>query len=495
MRRPAVSQSLIRAHTLMDSELRQRMADMTESSLAPDQEPARYPLSFTQEWFITLDQGDDGGTFGPRFMIVSALRVTGHVDLQVLQGSLDDVVVRHELLRTLVVRDADPPYQMVLPPCRVPLEVTDLPPAAGTSRDLVVQELILQAEAGSVSARQVPLIKALLCRFDDRDSVLLLTVHHSVSDGWSIHVISRDLGAFYTARRAGIAAVLPPMRQYRQYAAWQRASAANTAADGAPAYWQHKLDGAREFTIPNDHGHPDSYSRPYSMHVHDIEPEVMTAAAALATATRSTVFTVMLSAFYLLAHQLTGTTDLAIRAFTAGRDELQFQNTMGLFLNCVPFRTDIAGCTSFRDIVTATRETFVDAMAHELPVNVIEQAFPAFTKSREDLRTSQFIIANQQGQLGEDLTFPIAEDARWAGDGMLEGQEVRDIPSGTVWNLSARPSGELKGSVLFNLDEFDESTVAGWAAGLRQILAGAVREPDRDWRLLTGPASRHGSRV
>jgi len=468
---------------------------MTESSLAPDQEPARYPLSFTQEWFITLDQGDDGGTFGPRFMIVSALRVTGHVDLEVLQGSLDDVVARHELLRTLVIRDADPPYQMVLPPCPVPLEVRDLPPDTGTSRDLAVQELILKAEAGSISARQVPLIKAQLCRFDDRDSVLLLTVHHSVSDGWSIQVIFRDLGAFYTARRGGLAAVLPQMRQYREYAAWQRASAASTAEDGAPRYWQQKLDGAREFTIPNDHGHPDSYSRPYSMHVHDIEPEVMNAAAALATATRSTVFTVMLAAFYILAHQLTGTTDLAIRAFTAGRDELQFQNTMGLFLNCVPFRTDLAGCTSFRDIVTATRETFVDAMAHELPVNVIEQTFPDFIKSREDLRTSQFIIANQQGQLGANLTFPIADGARGVIDQTLQGSEVHDIPSGTVWNLSARPSGELNGDVLFNLDEFDESTVAGWAAGLRQILAGAVREPDRDWRLLAGPASREENRV
>jgi len=468
---------------------------MTESSPAADRQGQRYPLSFTQEWFITLDQGDDGGTFGPRFMIVSALRVTGHVDLAVLQGALDDVVARHELLRTLVVRDADPPYQMVFPPCPVPLEVKDLPPVTGTSRDLVVRELILQAEAGSVSARQVPLIKALLCTFDDRDSVLLLTVHHSVSDGWSVHVILRDLGAFYAARRTGIPAVLPPMRQYREYAAWQRASATSTAQDGAPAYWQHKLDGAREFTIPNDHGHPSSYSRPYSQHVHDIEPAIMTGVSALAAATRSTVFTVMLSAFYVLAHELTGDTDLAIRAFTAGRNEEQFHNTMGLFLNCVPFRTDIAHCASFRDIVTATRETFVEAIAHELPVNVIEQAFPAFTKPREDLRTSQFIIANQQGQLGDDLTFPIADGARWAGDGMLEGQEVHDIPSGTVWNLAAEPSGALNGGVLFNLDEFDESTVAGWAAGLRQILASAVRDPDQDWKLLTGIAPRHQNRV
>jgi hypothetical protein len=468
---------------------------MMESSLALDQESTRYPLSFTQEWFITLDQGDEGGTFGPRFMTVNAVRVTGHVDLAVLQGSLDDVAARHELLRTVVVRDADPPYQMVCPPCRVPLEVRDLPSVTGKSRDLVIQELFLEVEAGSISAREVPLMKVLLCKFDDRDSVLLLTVHHSVSDGWSMQVIFRDLGAFYAARRTGIAAVLPQMRQYREYAEWQRANATSTAEDGAPAYWQHKLDGAREFNMPNDHGHPDSYSRPYSQHVHDIEPEVINAASALATATRSTLFTVMLSAFYVLAHEITGHTDLAIRAFTAGRDELQFQNTMGLFLNCVPFRTDIADCTSFRDIVMATRETFVDAIAHELPVNVIEQTFPDFIKSRENLRTSQFIISNEVGQFGDDLTFPIAEGARWAARKMLQGSEVHDIPSGMVWNLSAQPSGELSAGVLFNLDEFDESTVAGWAAGLRRILAGGVREPDRDWRLLAGPASRPENRA
>jgi condensation enzyme len=470
------------------------MADMTESSLALDQESTRYPLSFTQEWFITLDQGDAGGTFGPRFMTVCAVRVTGHVDLAVLQGALDDVVARHELLRTVVVRDADPPYQMVCPPCQVPLEVMDLPSATDKSREMVVQELILEAEAGSISAREVPLMKARLSRFDDRASALVLTVHHSASDAWSTQVILRDLGAFYTARRTGIAAKLPQMRQYREYAQWQRANAASTAEDGAPKYWQHKLDGAREFNIPNDHGHPQSYSRPYSLHVHDIEPEVMSGVSAFATATRSSEFMVLLSAFYVLAQKITGDTDLAIRAFTAGRNEEQFQNTIGLFLNCVPFRTDIADCTSFRDVVMATRETFIDAIAHELPVNVIEQTFPGFIKPREDLRTSQFIISSVQGQSGDDLTFPIAEGARGASARLLPGSEVHDIPSGMVWNLSVRPSGELYGGVLFNLDEFDETTVAGWSADLRRILAGGVREPDQDWRLLAGPASRRENR-
>jgi condensation enzyme len=457
---------------------------MTESSPTLDQEAQRYPLSFTQEWFITLDQGDDGGAFGRRFILVCPIRITGRVDLAVLQGALDDVVARHELLRTLVVRDADPPYQQVHPPCPVPLEVTDLAPHPGTTRDMIVQELIVTAEAGTLSARDVPMLRARLYRFDDQDSVLFLTVHHSVSDAWSLQVIMRDLGAFYAARRAGVPATLPPVRQYREYAQWQRDNAASTAQDGAPEYWRDKLHGAREFTIPNDHGHPDSYSRPYSLHVHIIEADVIAAASALATDTRSTLFTVMLSAFYVLAHRITGATDLTLRAFTAGRNEEQFHNTTGLFLNVIPLRTSLDSCTTFRDIIARTKDTLIDAMVHELPVGVIEQALPGFIKSRDDIRTSQFIISDSVSQFGDDLIYPIAEGAHEVNERLLQEPVHHDIPSGTVWNLEVESSGILNGGILFNHDEFNESTVAGWAADLRQILTSAVRGPDQGWKTL-----------
>ena len=454
---------------------------MTKSSLAP--EPQRYPLSFSQEWFVTLDSGDDGGAFGPRFLLVCEVRITGHVDLALLQGALDDVVTRHELLRTLVVRDADPPYQEIYPPCQVPLEVKDLPPVTGKSRDIVAQELIAEAEAGTISAEEVPTLRALLCRFDDRDSALVLTVHHSVSDGWSLQVILRDLGAFYAARRSGLPAKLPEVRQYRDYAEWQKASATSTAEDGAPRYWQDKLRGAREFTIPNDHGHPDSYSSPYSLYNDTIDADVMSAASSLARRARTSTFTVLLSAFYVLAHNITGATDLAIRAFTSGRNEEQFQDIMGLFINVLPFRADLADCTSFRDILNRAKETFIDALAHELPVTVIEQTFPDFVKSREDLRTSQFIISETPTQLG-DVVFPIAEGAREVHQYLLEESRHHDIPTGLVWGLTPTPDGGLCSGVLFNPDEFDESTVVGWAVGLRQILTSAVLDPDQDWKTL-----------
>ena len=453
---------------------------MTDTPVARDQEPERYPLSFTQEWYVSMDKGDDHGPFSRRHLIGCTLRITGHVDLAVLQGALDDVVERQELLRTLVVRDADPPYQQVLPPCPVPLEVRDLSPAAAGSRNMVLRKLVTETEAGTMSAREVPLLRALLGRFDDRDSALILTVHHAVSDGWSIQVLLRDLGAFYAARASGTPAKLAPMRQYREFAEWQRAS---TPGDGALKYWAEQLAGARETVMPNDHEHPDLYSRPYSLHVFAIDADTMAGAAALTTATRGTLFTVMLSAIYVLMNQITGYTDVLVPAVTAGRNEPQFHNTVGLFLNVLPFRTEIGDCPSFRAVVLKTRETFIDAIANELPIGVIEQTFPHYAESRADRRTSPLLISDTQFP-DSGAAFPIAEGATQIGDFGQEEEVSHGVPGGTEWYLGPASGGARYGGMHFNRDEFEESTVVSWSAGLTRILANAVRDPDQDWRQL-----------
>lgn len=456
---------------------------MTHPPTELDRQSQRYPLSFAQEWFCTLDQGDDGGAFGNRFIVSCPLRINGHVDTAILQAALNDVVARHELLRTLVIRDADPPYQLVLPPCPVPLEVSDVPAPPGKPRDMIAQELISEAERGTISPREVPMLRAALRRFDDQDSVLLLTVHHSASDGWSVMVIARDLGAFYAARAAGTPAKLAPVRQYREYSEWQKANADSVTGDGRPAYWLDKLRGAREFTMPTDRPHPDVYSRPYSLHTYAIEANDMAAASALATATRTSSFMITLSALYVLAHHITGATDLTIRALTAGRDELQFQDTMGLFINLVPFRTDLSECATFRDIVERTRETCIDAYAHELPVSVIEQTIPDFIKSRDNRRTAQFCLANFQSQFG-DVTIPIADGAHVIHEHLNQEDEHTDAAQGLVWTLDLRATGDLGGSVMYNLDEWDHATVANWTAAYCRILTTATRHPDTNWRTL-----------
>jgi hypothetical protein len=134
-------------------------------------------------------------------------------------------------------------------------------------------------------------------------------------------------------------------------------------------------------------------------------------------------------------------------------------------------------------VVLNTRATFIDAMAHELPAGLLEQRFPDYIRSREDTRMSQFLIAQPPAQYGE-MTLPIAEGAKEIDEVLLEETESSDIPSGILWHLNAQPDGTLSGAVHFNLDEFEASTAEGWTAGLKRILASAVRDPDQDWRPL-----------
>jgi hypothetical protein len=135
-------------------------------------------------------------------------------------------------------------------------------------------------------------------------------------------------------------------------------------------------------------------------------------------------------------------------------------------------------------VVLKTRDTFIDAMAHELPAGLLEQTFPDYIRSREDTRMAQFLISDTLSQDGA-MTLPIAEGAKGLDERLPQDAETHDLPGGgTVWYLSMEPDGALNGLVQFNLDEFEASTAQGWTAGLKQILASAVRDPDLDWRQL-----------
>jgi condensation enzyme len=459
---------------------------MTRQSFSqPDATMDRYPLSFTQQYFHSLDEGDLNGAFGIRFTIVSSLRIAGHVDIPTLQGALDDVVERHELLRTVVVREAEPPYQQVYPPCRVPMEVRDWP-ASDRPRDLVAEELIIEAEKDTMTPRQVPVVRATFARFDDQDSVLVLVVHHSASDAWSQNVILRDLAAFYDARANHHPADLPPVKQYREYAEWQKAGAAETG--DARKYWRAKLDDARVFVLPNDRPRPAVYTRPFSGYRYFVGGSEIAGAPVLAVKARGSMFMVLMSAFSVFGYQLTGRADPAIRAFTFGRNEPAYQNTTGLFLNVVPFRTDISGCASFREIVASTRDTCVDAYANEVPIRVIEQDLPDFNAPHDDPKNSLFILGMYQGS-GQAAALPIADGAHQILKRTLPSSETSDIPSGLVWSMSVTNQSDLIGTVVYNLDEFDEQRVTGWVADYNRLLSRLVSEPDREWRQIAGVAS------
>jgi condensation enzyme len=440
-----------------------------------------HPLSSQQELWRRLP-----GAFGPRFILAKTMRITGHVDVAALQGALDDVVVRHEMLRTLVVADADPPHQEVHAPSPAPLEVRDLPPAAGRSRDEIVQELIRAAERSSVPIDELPLLRAVLARFDDRDSVLSLISHHTACDGWSLNVVARDVAALYAARASGRPAELPTPCQYGDYVRWQLASTVGERAAANVAYWRRRLEGAQLFTLPTDRPVRQAHESPYVAHDVTIPADVAASVIRLAKSMRGSSFVVMLSAFYVLAHRIRDTVNPVVNTIIHGRNQRQFRDTVGPLLNFLALRADLSDCASFRDVLARTRVESVQAYDHEVPIQLVERAIPSLLAPLADPRACDFIYGFMElpipaGPGDASNPFLIAEGTQSV---YANPRTSEEMPGGAAWNMGLVPNGEIFGYVQFNPDEFDDATVSRWVAEYERIVAAAVAGPDRAWDAL-----------
>ncbi|MGW3959583.1 condensation domain-containing protein [Amycolatopsis sp. NPDC005003] len=442
-----------------------------------------YPLSSPQELWYSGDKGDQAGFFGSGFILASALRITGRVDVPALQAALDDLVVRHEILRTTVVREVEPPYQRVDAAAPVPLEVRDLPVPAGRRRDLRAEELLAEAEQRAVHPREMPVVRAILARFDETDSVLALTVHHTAVDEWSMQVIIRDLSVCYAARKEGREPVLPEARQYREFSAWQQAAANSAAGDTARGYWRQKMHGAQIFAVPADYPVPDTHDTPCTTHNFTVDAGVMAGVAEIAEAAGATAPVVLLAAFNVLAHEIAGTTDQAIDTLTTGRTDSRFDDTVGPVMNFLVFRTDIGPAGSFLDVVKRTQDSWAEAYAHEIPIQHIEWEAPHVMEPNDENLKTNCIIGF--------FELPFDEADLQIGEGSTEIRKRTAptpvgpwIPHGVAWALHLLRTGELTGSIQYNLEDVGESTVAGWAASYRRILANAAENPYRQWKML-----------
>lgn len=453
---------------------------MSESPDVQEANVGQFPLSSQQRlWCLQKAMG----AFGPRFIMARSLRVNGQVNISALQQALDDVAARHEILRTVVVHDAKPPYQQVYPPSPVPLRVRAAPNGPDRSRDDYAQELLVEAEQSSLDVNDLPLLRAYLSRFDDHDSALTLVSHHSAGDAWSMLLIIRDLAACYTARAAGDGPALPPVPQYREFAAWEQSRATGPLASEARAYWRRKLQGARAFALPSDHPAAQPRTTPYLSHHFVIDTDVMTAVSTLAKSTRATAFMILLAVVNVLTYEITGTTDPVIRTITTGRSERQFQNTVGPVMNAMPLRTDTSQRNSFRDILDAARDTCLEANSHELPMEVIAQESPELNKSAEDPRLCDFILGYFRPP-ATNTEIKIADGSYLITPRERGEQSSAQLPGGAAWTMYPLLSGKLKCRIEFNPAEVNPDFIAGVSQGFRRIITRASAEPERKWKTL-----------
>ena len=442
----------------------------------------RVPLSLNQEFVCLFDFGSEDGPFGPHYHIVEAWRVSGLVDVDAMRRALLDVVERHEALRTVIVRDGDDKYQAIHPASTPELSVRDLPAEPGKSRDQQAEELIRELENGTIDAEHPPFIKAVLARFDDQDSVLALITHHIATDGWAVRVIIRDLVNRYAAQKGIAVPDLPEAPQYRKFATWSLGS-----PDAQPAsardYWAKTLAGARISAIPTDFARSAGVPQTTGAYRFSIPAELASAAAKLASATRSTMPIVLLAAYQVVVARKLGSTDVIVATFTPGRAGRLFQDTVGSFFNFIPLRTDLAGAATFRQVLERTRRTCLDAYSHDIP------SIHIFGMAPE-------LMGPAMADNGSAAVFQVFPDPVMLGEDALAGLKLAEIsreprgqvrtsamPDGVLWTLSTAPNGDMIGAITFKRNTFGDVTIGAMAEEFSHVLRQVLPSPDAPLKL------------
>jgi hypothetical protein len=437
----------------------------------------RIPLSYNQEFLRAFDKGGTDGAFGHRHTLVCGWRVFGEIDHSILRSALDDVVARHEVLRTALLSDEEGGHQVVRLPSPVALEVRHLGAEGAVPREVRAEEFLNELDARPFDVRELPHLRAALGRFDETDAVLVLATHHTSTDAWSLQVIMRDLAEAYEARLEGRLAQTASAVQYQEFARWQQDTAGSPRVDTARAYWRGQLAGAEITGITSDRPRDENLASAYGVHRFVFDAGLSSAVLAFAKATRSTPFMVMAAAYSVLLRERTGTTDVVFPTFSSGRYEERFTDSVGPFFNFVPIHINTTGCATLGDVLEAARAACVGAYQHEIPFARIAEDSPALLAPFANGFLA--VVAFEVLQ----AAFPM-EGSRVGG---LEFAEIRNrhlsqkvssaIPDGGLWAMDVLPSGELAGSLKFDRNRFDESTAVELVARFRELLSALAAEP------------------
>ena len=427
-----------------------------------EQDVLLFPLSHGQEnmWLSCQIFPDI-----PLFNLHNAFRLRMAVDHRALERAVNEVVRRHEILRSVFRLVDDAPVQVVLPSVVVTLPVDDL------TDDLTGEftRAALVAEARKpFHLGEGPLIRTRLLRLGETDYLLSVTMHHLVSDGWSLGIFLRELWTISQSLTTQTHLASPELAvQYGDYAAWQRDSLASGAFGEQLRYWQQQLQDLPELDIPAD--------RPgtaYASHIGgvvpvNLSPSLTRLATSFAAEEQATLFMTLLSAFAVLLHRYSGQDDFAVGTYIAGRNRAELEPLIGFFVNTLAIRVDMSDQPSFREVVARCKRVLVDAYANQdVPFTKLIQDMGA----RRNIGRNPLVRAIFQVINVPTLTEDNAEEA-----GLFDvdkGTAIFDLTL-TLW-----PSGAgMRGNLEYNADLFDEDTVERLIGHFRSLLECALAHP------------------
>ncbi|AUZ27692.1 amino acid adenylation domain-containing protein [Bacillus cabrialesii] len=450
-------------------------AQSARPALQRAERPERIPLSFAQRrlWFLHCLEGPS-----PTYNIPVAVRLSGELDLGVLQTALYDLVCRHESLRTIFPETQGTSYQHILDAdqARPDLHVTEIAEKA-------LSERLAEAVRYSFDLAAEPAFRAELFIIGPDEYVLLLLVHHIVGDGWSLTPLTRDLGAAYAARCHGRTPEWAPLAvQYADYALWQQellgsGDDPNSLIAGQLAFWKETLKNLPDqLELPTDYSRPAEPSHDGDTIHFRIEPELHKRLQELARANRVSLFMVLQSGLAALLTRLGAGNDIPIGSPIAGRNDDALGDLVGLFINTLVLRTDTSGDPSFRELLDRVREVNLAAYENQdLPFErLVEVLNPARSRATHPL--FQIMLAFQNTPDAE-LHLPDMESSlRIHSVGSAKFDLTLEISENRL--ADGTPIG-LEGLLEYSTDLFKRETAQALADRLMRLLEAAESDPDQ----------------
>ncbi len=458
---------------ILRSRLKRRIdhhvAEGGEATLPITDRSAPLPLSWAQQRLWFLSQLDPAA--GAAYHMPVALRLSGALNREALQATLDRVIARHENLRTSFVGANGTPMQKIAPEdSGFSLIEHDLSALDANAQEQAVAQLGASEARAPFDLATGPLIRGRLLRLAEQEHVLFFTQHHIVSDGWSIGVLIKEVSALYAAFSRGQADPLPPLAiQYADYAAWQRQWLQGKALQSQIDFWRNHLTGAPALLeLPADRPRPPMQSYAGDRVDLRLTPELSTTLRQLSQRHGSTLFMTLLAAWSALLSRLSGQTDVVVGSPVANRRRSEVEPLIGFFVNTLALRVAVDMESTVAELLAQVKATTLDAYAHQdVPFEqVVEALQPQRTLSYSPV--FQTMLAFNNTPSGGELDLP---GLRLSRMGSARHTAHFDL------ELSLRETGEtLEGNVGFTSDLFDRDTVVRLVGYFVTLLQGMVAD-------------------
>jgi amino acid adenylation domain-containing protein len=449
---------------------RQRLAQLLRARA--QQRPKRYPLSFAQQRLWFLDELEGGSTISYNIPVV--LRLKGRLEQQVLERCFKEIIARHDSLRTTfeINRATGETEQVIhhsIPFHLGSIDLTDIPEGERLERACSRAN---DESQNSFNLSTGPLLRASLLKLADDDHVLLLTIHHIVSDGWSVGVIITELKAHYEAFARGEESPLPELPiQYADFAHWQRNRMQGEVLERQLAYWRKQLGGRLPvLELPTRGPRPSRHTQNGAVIVWELPRDITDGVKTLSYAEGVTLYMVLMAAFKVLLLRYTGQQDMLVGTPIANRNRREVEGLIGLFINTLVLRTDMSGDPGFRELLARVKEVALGAYANQdVPFEkLVEELQPERDLSRTPLFQVMFVMQNNpmpELKLGSVTMTPmIIEGATSKFDLTLSIMEEAD--------------GNMSGWLEYNTDLFDQPLIEAMIGHYNTLLRGIINDAD-----------------